>query len=412
LFFIKNILVLKMFFRREKMNKRFDQLDSLRGLAAFSVFTTHLYNTSNNLVTNSVSKVLFLSPLKIFVNGHADVILFFVLSGFVLSLPLLTDNEVNYSAYLVKRVFRIYVPYIVAIGSSMILCTLLYTGGIKGLSPWFNAHWKSVPNAQLILEHLFLIGNYKDTFAYNSVIWSLIQEMRISLIFPFVVLIVKRFDWKVIVPICLVFTFIGGLNNMFPLEYTNDLQTTDFCTIHYLSIFMIGSMLAKYRSHLIMYYNRLPLLLKGSIFMASFVLFNFTEIGLIKILKIPYKFPYYDFIVDYGSALGASGFIIVSICSVFVSKLLMKKPILFLGKISYSFYLLHVPVLLSICYLFYNSLPMWLNFFLAFVTSVLISTVAWRIIEKPCIAIGRKLATKLVSNRTERSRDIKELVNH
>ncbi|WP_410805811.1 acyltransferase family protein, partial [Paraburkholderia sp. SIMBA_053] len=75
------------------MNKRYLELDSLRGLAALSVLFYHCLrifpsldvgapdfaNDSDNWFINA----LLNTPLRILWSGHESVILFFILSGFV-----------------------------------------------------------------------------------------------------------------------------------------------------------------------------------------------------------------------------------------------------------------------------------------------------------------------------------------
>jgi peptidoglycan/LPS O-acetylase OafA/YrhL len=95
------------------MNQRFEELDSLRGLAALAVFFGHMYLVFNE---NLISKLLFeFGPLRIAVAGSEAVTFFFVLSGFVLSLPFYSNRQPNYRHFVIRRVCRIYIPYIIAI---------------------------------------------------------------------------------------------------------------------------------------------------------------------------------------------------------------------------------------------------------------------------------------------------------
>ena len=63
--------------------RRFRELDSLRGLAAITVVFHHF----SRICSPQIIHVLDRTPLRILVAGHQAVILFFLLSGFVLTLP-------------------------------------------------------------------------------------------------------------------------------------------------------------------------------------------------------------------------------------------------------------------------------------------------------------------------------------
>ena len=92
-------------------NRRFHELDALRGLAALTVVAHHLRLTIS-LVERPASavwweKLLLFGPLQIFWAGHEAVVFFFVLSGFVLSLPYFSQKRpLPYHLYLSKRILR------------------------------------------------------------------------------------------------------------------------------------------------------------------------------------------------------------------------------------------------------------------------------------------------------------------
>jgi peptidoglycan/LPS O-acetylase OafA/YrhL len=73
------------------MNNRIEQLDSIRGLAAFAVLISHI-----PIVSFAFPYLLtkFLQAIGL-MNGHGAVMLFFVLSGFVLSIPFFKQKEIN-----------------------------------------------------------------------------------------------------------------------------------------------------------------------------------------------------------------------------------------------------------------------------------------------------------------------------
>jgi peptidoglycan/LPS O-acetylase OafA/YrhL len=91
---------------------RFAELDSLRGLAALAVVLSHF--TGVYLNTRHYTVFLYKFPMRILLDGRAAVILFFLLSGFVLSLPY-RQRGLEYGTFLVRRICRIYLPYLGAL---------------------------------------------------------------------------------------------------------------------------------------------------------------------------------------------------------------------------------------------------------------------------------------------------------
>jgi peptidoglycan/LPS O-acetylase OafA/YrhL len=72
------------------------------------------------------------------------VLFFFVLSGFVPSLPFLGDRSDPYLAYLIKRVRRIWIPYAVAIlGALAARLTLGDLPTPSGMTEWYQGIWGS-----------------------------------------------------------------------------------------------------------------------------------------------------------------------------------------------------------------------------------------------------------------------------
>jgi peptidoglycan/LPS O-acetylase OafA/YrhL len=358
------------------LKNRIDQLDSIRGLASFAVLLNHLY-----LVLPMLPLLFRYSPLKVIVSGNASVIMFFVLSGFVLFLPFLRGFAGTYRTFVIKRIFRIYIPYLASIIFAVLMYTLLAKGSIPGIDAW-----QSGINLKLLLEHLSLIIN-TDTRAFNNVIWSLVHEIRISVYFPLIALCVMRLNWKVNLFICLLLSIPNGLKDLFSLDYG---YTTLLDTMHYTSMFLVGALLAKNLDILTAIYKKWSKARKWLILLVAFLSYTYSSAIITIVLKLglPYGFVIYDYMVT-----GASGiFIIYAIGSIRLSNLLLKKPMIFLGKISYSLYLIHLIVLFSFMYLFYGIIPNELIYLLIVFVSLLLATLSWRFIENPSIALGKKLA--------------------
>src|SRR5215469_12405483 len=104
------------------MSGEIRQLTSLRGIAALSVVLFHIIGTYSLLQWiaekpggSIISFALVHTPIRAVIAGGSAVILFFVLSGFVLALPFVDGNTPSTSAFIVRRVCRIYIPYAVAL---------------------------------------------------------------------------------------------------------------------------------------------------------------------------------------------------------------------------------------------------------------------------------------------------------
>ena len=117
---------------------RYEELDSLRGAAAMMVVLNHFFLATYS-TGRSEDLVRFLAdPLQ---NGPAAVVLFFLLSGFVLSIPVWREKPQSYRAFLTRRVCRIYVPYLFALALSVAGCALFANHPVYGLSEWFYKTW-------------------------------------------------------------------------------------------------------------------------------------------------------------------------------------------------------------------------------------------------------------------------------
>lgn len=197
------------------LNIRFEELDSLRGLAATTVLIHHLSLVVPIVFLNETLKN---TPFHILWAGHESVILFFVISGFVLALPYLNNISLSYKNYLVKRFCRIYIPYVVSILCAVILMGVYSRMGIPELGKWINNTWTTPFSSDLFFKHIFLLGSFDgDTVTFNPVIWSLVHEMRISIIFPILVYFIAKTGWKrnillpIMIPISLFLVYFASL---------------------------------------------------------------------------------------------------------------------------------------------------------------------------------------------------------
>jgi peptidoglycan/LPS O-acetylase OafA/YrhL len=361
---------------------RFIELDSLRGLAALTVVVDHfvvLWAQDVQPTSRVVRALLWrVSPI-----GREAVMLFFVLSGFVLSLPAISGRPQTYFIFAVRRVFRIYVPYLAAIAVSVAGAFWLH--GTVTQSPWFHTFWSEPVNWPLVGQHLLFLGAY-NTDQFDGPIWSLVQEMRISLIFPLLCGLVLRLKsgW------C--FAIIAGLGAIAlaldKWSTPHGLGVND--SFYFASLFVLGIFLARERDRLRAWFLRFPRLARFLIGVLCLWLYLLAGPRLTRFAGDRFGSASTD-ISQWITAFGGGGLMIVSLNSAWCHKILSWSPIHLLGKVSYSLYLWHCIVLLYCVHLLYGRMPLWAILCLVLVLTFPVSWCSYRWIELPSIALGRRL---------------------
>ncbi len=353
------------------------QLDGLRGIAALIVFFGHFSKIGIDITKVNV---LARGTIGILVNGAASVIFFFVLSGFVLSLPYVNSKTpLKLTSFYLKRVFRIYPALIIAI----ILCVILKEFFVRDAdSLYFSFLHKGFWNWQLnsasikeIIKSILLIGPGFDSGFINPPIWSLVVEMKMSILMPFFILIVARNS--VVLNISLF--FILGY-----LTYKYGMWQID--------VFYIGILMAKYKDQLILKISNWPSITLITVVITSIGLYNnnFIFLHLYNRLQNPFNIEIAGFFIAIGS--GILMMIILSRKS--IADFFEKRTFNFLGDVSYSFYLIHFPILFtttSILYGKYPYSPIYI-FLVSLTLSVAISYLIFIFIEQP----AKKAAVHLI----------------
>ncbi|EJQ72566.1 Uncharacterized protein BWINRA5_02070 [Bacillus mycoides] len=367
--------------------ERHEELDSIRGISSlvvmighylmiFSAFQNYSYEDNKPFVVYLLKE----TPARlIFSSGNESVIIFFVLSGFVLYESIQKTNS-SYGSYLLKRICRIYIPYIVAIVIAIICQTTISKYGISYLSEWFNRSWTIESSLSLIAQHVLLVGKY-NTDTYNSVIWSLVHEMRISIIFPLVLMV------------CLRKTVRGSLLSLFSFSicsvvilflFRSSLTLTSYVlTLHYTVLFLLGALVARYKNNLIAFYSNCTKNTKITWFLFAILLYMYE--GLIGEIKVLNNFIFRDYVV----AISACLFVILSLSVSTFSTLLRNKYLLYLGKISYSLYLYHLISLFSLIYMLNEVLPLTIILIMSLILSFILATISYLFVEKFSFRLGK-----------------------
>jgi peptidoglycan/LPS O-acetylase OafA/YrhL len=168
---------------------RLPYLDGLRALAAAYVVMFHAVLGFGGPNLSGIGRVL----RRALAFGHEAVAVFIVLSGYCLTLPLLSKQplrlELALGRFARRRAMRILPPYFAALGLSLLLMAVVpalrinHTGTI-----WDD----SFPGLQLwpIVSHLLLVHNLWPAYSVqiNGPLWSVATEWQIYFFFPLLLL--------------------------------------------------------------------------------------------------------------------------------------------------------------------------------------------------------------------------------
>lgn len=169
------------------MNERYSHLDGLRGLAALAVVFCHfvqLYLPAAFLRTapdHFGESLISASPLNLIFNGNFAVAIFFVLSGFVLAAPFFHNkSSAWYLKAAIKRHPRLAIP---ALASTLIPCLIYIAFGSNfaattELSGYPKKEYFSGFDSITTAVWQGLIGTF--LFAeqdYNRVLWTIRTEL-------------------------------------------------------------------------------------------------------------------------------------------------------------------------------------------------------------------------------------------
>lgn len=334
-------------------------LQSLRGLAALVVLLHHasfVFATSPG----------FRSALETALNAHAAVVIFFVLSGFVLSRSLgdAPLNRRGVMRFWLRRGFRIYPAAWAACVLAIILMTVLADVPTRNASDWFGAMLSLARlDASNIITNLIVL---KTTLV--PPLWSVRMELAMSLLMPLIWGLVRR---GFAVPL-LVVTGTLCLASVHPL-------------LAYVFAFALGSTLARHDS-----LSPTPL----AALAAVLVLLFFRRLN-----------PAWHFETDYEAAIptfveSLAGVVVVAfVAQDRVPRWLVAAPLVALGDISYSLYALHFPILAALSKLpFLGNLAPDIAALLLMALTLAVTlpaaALAYRWIERPGIALGKRLLAR------------------
>ena len=317
--------------------------------------------------------------------------LFFVLSGLVLSWKYFYPDQSlpidgpHFREYIINRVVRVYLPYLAAV----LFIYYAYAHRYDGPMQLFT---EFVTNRTGWAEEALLVRGKHDLYGPG---WTLEIEMAGSLFLPFLVLLM-RYNRQLFFGLLGVALVLGSGFVMGTLFH-----------------FMLGVALTYYFPQIAAYDLRRSKLYPFRFLLYLVIIVLFSARHLTRIFPFGELENYWLNLLrlDLFHFTGLGAFLILAyiINSPRLQQLLAVKPLLFLGRISYSVYLVHwffVDYVMQHWATFTASIPNTKIAFLAMLGStiavtLLTATIFNILFERPAIKLGKYLSARFATTHTE-----------
>lgn len=343
------------------------------GLRALSVIAVILYHLNNHWLPG----------------GFIGVDVFFVISGYLITQIIYTEiihQQFSFKQFYQRRIKRILpVFFVVMLFTSIAAWYIL-------LPDEFVLFLKSLKTTTYFAENIFFANNtggYWDVKADTMPLlhtWSLAVEEQFYIIFPIILLMLihlplflKNRHFKIIIIFLILAIISFTLAQISPFS----LFLTKY---NYYSLFtaragelLIGAIAGIFSlqktEYILFNHSRLNALFFNSIgligIILSFILFSN------KIL-----FPSFCTLIP---TLGAAFILVFKHPQTYIIKALSLSPMIYIGKISYSLYLWHWPIIvLSKKYLFIDNFTNSKEYLVIIITIIIVSITTYHLIETPC----------------------------
>lgn len=361
-------------------------LDSLRGLAAVTVIAFHILislPSGGGLVepldyaSFDVQAALLL-PMRALWMGAEAVVLFFVLSAFVLAVPFFRGRDPSYASYALRRLVRLFPPAIASVGLSLLLLMIAGTAPAVWPMPMLDQFWRELPSVEMVLQHMLLLGDGaagEANYPLNLPLWTLEVEWRLSLLLPFMVLLARRSD------VALLVLALGAI--LVPYVERRLLGSDLLSTFRYMPLFAFGVLLAKHIDGILAWIGKLSGSARLALWMLCILLFYARVL-----LPTPSMQMHHRLAIGVAAAL----LIVLVLASERTQRFLNLPPLLWFGRVSFSLYLLHVPVMIATARLLPDAVtPAW-RLALGIALALAAAEILYRSVEMPSIDAARRVS--------------------
>jgi peptidoglycan/LPS O-acetylase OafA/YrhL len=298
-------------------------LDGLRGIAALMVFAHHciaafwlpVYYTKDA------------DPLLLLANGHFAVHIFFLMSGFVLSLAFVRNPQLPILvSSAARRYFRLAIPSIASVLFAYGLMALGFAyvqdcARVVEHNQWLAPNWNCVPTLHRALKEGLWYSCFGGEFRYNPVLWTMTFEFHGSLL------------------LFGVLALTSGIKN----RWLALLAIACFCVTYHRwpdAEFIVGGLLC------MLWVER------GAFLTNRVAALAVLATSLYAAWRLPMHLADWSWGAPQerewiGAMIGAIGVVFVAVFSPLLQRALSNRFFVWLGKISFPLYLFHLPILFS-----------------------------------------------------------------
>ena len=358
-------------------------LDGLRGLAALVVVVHHAmllsphlgyFGRGQQVDLGSWSWWLTFTPVHLVWAGEEAVFVFFVLSGLVLALPAASGKPIQWRSYYAQRLTRLYVPAITATALSVVLIALVPRHPPATASHWLGFHTSPASMEDVLTTAMLVRG----PTGINSALWSLKWEVTFSLLLPvFVVLLIRvqRLVWLRLTALVVLIALSSPMDHLYFL---------------YLPIFGLGVVMAQNLAWL----DRAGSALTALRPVARRAIAAGIALLLMTRWWVPSSWGTSPWLVKVellGTLLGACLLVWIFASTDIGRRIGTQRNIAWLGKRSFSLYLVHEPIVVTVAYLFGGTTNAALVLVIALPVSLLTAEVFGRLVETPSHRLAKRV---------------------
>ena len=344
-------------------SKRLPFIDALRGIAAMWVVIFHIGEGGQIAALQAVIPAWFNTAF--FKSGHFGVPIFFVLSGFVIALSIGSDRvTAGYTGrFALRRAIRLDLPYWASIA-----ITLAFVGVKARMLPGTGVPSATVPQ---VLAHMFYLQDFLGFHAINTVYWTLAFEIQFYLMFCALLGVSYSLarDSADLRPRAIIFTLAAITSIIWPLVpalYVRGLALPNWHG------FLLGAFV---------YWS-----LKGVMQARWFALYALALLGVFAVTHDSFTMV----------CITTATIILLVGRADKLGEWLEARWLQFLGKVSYSVYLLHLPVSGAAFFALNKVLPHTplldvVAMLIVIALNCVASQLFWWAVERPSTALAKRL---------------------